>query len=70
MMQDVYGAAALRAFFVDIGTTLDLGVTFQNVLAKTPDEVEQEWHAYLNDVPTDTSAPAPIRLLPRLATRR
>ena len=64
MMQDVHGAAALRAFFVDIGTTLDLGVTFQNVLAKTPDEVEQEWHAYLNDVPTDTSAPSVTTMSP------
>jgi len=64
MIQDTRGQAAFHAFLVDIGTTKDLGATFQNVFSSTTSAMEQEWLNYLSQVQIDGSAPAVVEMSP------
>jgi len=64
MLEDTRGAQALRAFFVDLGRTYDLGATAQALFASTASELEQEWLAYLGEVELDRTPPAVTALSP------
>jgi hypothetical protein len=50
---DTYGKQSLNYFFVDIGKTKNLDLTFQNVLDKPSADVETEWMKYLEKIHVD-----------------
>jgi hypothetical protein len=64
MLEDTRGADALRGFFVDIGSTRDLGTTIARQFSSTTNGIEQEWFAYLGKVQLDASAPTITAMSP------
>jgi hypothetical protein len=56
---DSYGERSLYDFFVDIGNTKDLGLTFRNLFNKTTVEIENEWMNYLKKIHVDPSLVEP-----------
>lgn len=61
---DTYGMEEFLAFVKDLGQTVNLDDSFQNVFQKKLPTMEKEWLEYLSKVKVSTTQPAIVKMFP------
>lgn len=61
---DTYGMKRFFAFVKDLGQTVKLDETFQNIFQKKLPAMEKEWLEYLSKVKVSTTQPAIVKMFP------